>query len=146
MKLLKIKLLTLTVSVLIGTSIASASTLDMLRDAAQSNPGNDAIFYYLGLAEDQAGNELEAVNALSRYVASAPRDARTQALRERLLILRQSLARAQAKSAVQSGATEAAQIDRLAVLEFDVADDDPRLKFFSICILAICRGATAQRP
>ena len=146
MKLLKIKLLALTVSVLICTSIASASTLDMLRDAAQSNPGNDALFYYLGLAEDQAGNELEAVNALSRYVASAPRDARTQALRERLLILRQSLARAQAKSAVQSGAAEAAQIDRLAVLEFDVADDDPRLKFFSKALNATLITDLAKVP
>lgn len=146
MKRQQMKLLTLTLSALLGAPIASASTLDMLRDAAQSNPDNNAIYYYLGMAEDQAGNELQAVNALSRYVASAPRDARTQALRERLLILRQSLARAEAKSAVQSGAADAAQVDRLAVLEFDVGDDDPRLAFFSKALNATLITDLAKVP
>jgi len=146
MKHQQMKLLILALGALLGAPISSASTLDMLRDAAQSNPDNNAIYYYLGMAEDQAGNELQAVNALSRYVASAPRDARTQALRERLLILRQSLARAEAKSAVQSGAVDAAQVDRLAVLEFDVGDDDPRLAFFSKALNATLITDLAKVP
>ena len=52
-----------------------------------------ALFYFLGLRHMEEGNRKAAIEAWTRYVAAAPRDARSLAVREKLTLLKLAEAR-----------------------------------------------------
>ncbi len=74
--------------------------LDTLRQAEASFPESIAIPYYKGLIYLKRGEREMAISHWRRYVAMAPQDEETQALRQRVTLLLHTAAKEYAKKAV----------------------------------------------
>jgi len=119
-----------------GTKNADAhlnTITKQLEGAVESNPGNYALYYYLGNAYLRANNRDAAIQAWDVYLAAAPVDSRSISIRERLTILKMAQARELARKAakLKAGDSGAADVnnDTIAVLDFKNMGSDELTPF-----------------
>ena len=82
-----------------------ADSKQALEQAHKANPENYAVNYFLGQIYLAEGNRDAAINAWETYLASAPDDGRSTAIRERMTLLKLARAREFARNSATKGDT-----------------------------------------
>lgn len=102
------------------TYYIGADSKAALEQAREADPNNYAVNYFLGQIYLAEGNRDAAINAWGAYLAGAPDDGRSTAVRERMTLLKLAQAREFArKAAAQGGAPEAElPANTIAVTDF----------------------------
>ena len=115
------------------TYVVGSGTRRLLERTVNEQPDNYAALFYLGKVHLSEGNREGAISAWNRYLATAPADdPKTDAVRERLTVLRLQQATQDARRAVRDGETAVSgQVEKntLAVFNFQPTgiEDGPAL-------------------
>lgn len=88
------------------TYVVGSASRDLLEETVNQQPGNYAALFYLGKVYLSEGDREGAISAWDRYLATAPvDDPKTDAVRERLTVLKLQQATQDARQAVRDGAS-----------------------------------------
>jgi TolB-like protein len=99
--------------------VIGAQSSDLLKAAEGTAADNYAVAYYLGMVYLGQGDTDAAITEWDRYLASAPKDGKSDAVREQLTVLKLKQASEYAKSAAQGKVKpEGSEPNTLAVLNF----------------------------
>lgn len=102
-----------------GDYYIGADSRQALEQAQKTDPGNYAVNYFLGQIYLAAGNRDAAITAWNAYLAGAPADGRSTAVRERMTLLKLAQAREFAKTAAAGGGdAPPPPADTIAVTDF----------------------------
>jgi tetratricopeptide (TPR) repeat protein len=103
-----------------GGYYIGADSKQALEQARKANPNNYAVNYFLGQIYLAEGNRDGAIDAWSAFLAAAPTDGRSVAVRERMTLLKQAQAREFAKKVVAAGGAAPATLpaNTIAVTDF----------------------------
>ena len=97
----------------------------LLEQAESLGPEAYAVHYYLGTIYRAEGNDEAAIGAWEQYLAGAPDDPKSKAVKERMTVLKLKRAEASAREAVEGDGAPAGETkeNTVAVLNFSIGDD-----------------------